>query len=355
MKAFINGISAISPQNTFNSEEWLKEPVACQQVRFLKCIEPNYSEFIDPMTARRMSRIVKMGVSSAIKCLHDAAVEMPGAIITGTGLGCIEDTEKFLGSIFINKEQLLNPTPFIQSTHNTLAAAIALKLKCKNYNSTYVHRGFSFEHALIDAIMLLHEKSADNILVGGLDELTDNSFIITDRLGLWKKKPINSFSLLEHHSRGSLAGEGAAFFILGNQSKETSYACLSSPSLFYKPQHVTEVEKQLAVFLSREEKTLNDIDLVILGLNGDHIHDAIYYHFIENQFKNIPVAYYKHLCGEYDTSSAFALYFAALVIKKQELPVVACLNKLPDRKINNILIYNHLKNSNHVFFLISAC
>ncbi len=355
MKAFINGINAISPQNTFNNEDWLNELLSYQQVRFLKYIEPDYTEFIEPMAARRMSRIVKTGVCSAIKCLQNAAVEMPGAIITGTGLGCIEDTEKFLGSVFANNEQLLNPTPFIQSTHNTVAAAIALKLKCKNYNSTYVHRGFSFEHALTDGIMLLHEESADNILVGGLDELTSNAFIITDRLGLWKKEPINSFDLLADSNSGSLAGEGAAFFTLSAQKKETSIACISAPSLFYKPRNIPEVEQHLSAFLHNEGKTLHDIDIALLGLNGDPAGDKIYYQLIDSRFKNIPIAYFKHFCGEYDTSSAFAVFFATSVIKKQEMPKVACLNNLPERKINNILIYNHLRNNNHAFFLISTC
>lgn len=355
MKAYINGINAISPQNTFKHEDWLKEPLGYQQVRYLKCIEPVYTEYIDPMAARRMSRIVKTGVCSAIKCLHDAAVAMPGAVITGTGLGCIEDTEKFLSSIFVNKEQLLNPTPFIQSTHNTVAAAIALKLKCKNYNSTYVHRGFSFEHALIDGLMLLHEEPADNILVGGLDELTDNSFIITDRLGLWKKTPVDSLNLLKYNNKGSLAGEGAAFFALSRERKENSFTCMSLPAMFYKPRNISEVEHQLSAFLSRDGKTLNDIDLVILGLNGDAAGDKIYYQLIDQHFKNIPVAYFKHLCGEYDTSSAFAVFLAALVIKKQQIPEVACLNKSPENKIKHILIYNHLRNINHTFFLISAC
>ena len=106
-----------------------------------------------------MSRIVKMGVFAALSCLRNAEVEIPDAIIAGTGLGCLEDTEKFLGSMYTSEEKLLNPTPFIQSTHNTVAGAIALAIKCHGYNATYTHRGFSFESALIDALMQIHDKS----------------------------------------------------------------------------------------------------------------------------------------------------------------------------------------------------
>ena len=161
MEAFIDGTCAISPQNTFSGEILLEDIREYYGVRFMKCIEPQYNEFIDPMVSRRMSRIIKMGVSTALKCLNNSGIEKPDAIISGTGLGCIEDTEKFLGSVYSGEEKLLNPTPFIQSTHNTIAATIAIILKCNSYNNTYSHRGFSFELALFDSLMLLQEGSAN--------------------------------------------------------------------------------------------------------------------------------------------------------------------------------------------------
>ena len=100
-----------------------------------------------------MSRIIKMGVRR-MECLKEAGVENPGAIITGTAYGCLADTESFLTKMVENKEELLTPTAFIQSTHNTVGAQIALMLKCHNYNNTFVHRGFSFENALLDAIII---------------------------------------------------------------------------------------------------------------------------------------------------------------------------------------------------------
>ena len=76
---------------------------------------------------RRMSRVVKSGVAAGIESLLEfgdrAAVE---AVVTATGLGCIADSEKFLDSLIANEERMLNPTPFIQSTFNTVGAQIAL-------------------------------------------------------------------------------------------------------------------------------------------------------------------------------------------------------------------------------------
>jgi 3-oxoacyl-(acyl-carrier-protein) synthase len=355
MEVYINSISAISPQVTFTGEKLLQEVKEYNGVRYLKCIEPQYNKFIDPMAARRMSRIIKMGVCSALKCLKEAGVTNPDAIITGTGLGCIEDTEKFLISLYDNEEKLLNPTPFIQSTHNTVGASIALILKCNNYNNTYVHRGFSFENALIDSMMFLQENHSNNVLTGGVDELTTNSFIITDRLGLWKKEPLNNLKLLDYKSNGSLAGEGAAFFVLSNLKNEKSIAKLYSVNIFYKSENISEIENRLSDIIRKTAGDIGKIDLVIMGMNGDMFYDENYYHLRKTLFNSIPCAYYKHLCGEYDTSSSFALYLASRILKEQNVPSVLRLDEKPIKDINNILIYNNLRNVNHSVILLSSC
>ena len=75
----------------------------------LKAIEPDYTDFIDVRAARRMSHIIKMGVAAAQQCLLDANVQMPGAIITGTAFGCMEDTISFLMRVVEMNEEMLPP------------------------------------------------------------------------------------------------------------------------------------------------------------------------------------------------------------------------------------------------------
>jgi 3-oxoacyl-[acyl-carrier-protein] synthase II len=355
MEAFIDGISAISPQKTLTGTGFLQDIQEYNGVHALKCIEPPYNDFLDPMASRRMSRIVKMGVCAAMQCLHEASLENPDAIITGTGLGCIEDTEKFLTSLYTNEEKLLNPTPFIQSTHNTVAAAIALLLKCNSYNNTYVHRGFSFESALFDGLMLLHEGAADRILVGGLDELTNHSFTITNRLGFWKKQPLNSLRLLDYKSKGSLAGEGIAFFALSRGKSVKTISMIRSMELFLNPGSPAETEKRVSGFVEKAAGRMGNIDLIVLGMNGDPEMDETYHHMVNHLFGPVPCTYFKHLCGEYNTASSFALYLAASILKEQKVPEAIRLDNRSLREIKNILVYNHVRNSNHSMFVISAC
>ena len=170
---YIRATGIISPQKTFEAAGFLAAPVQYEGTR-LSCVEPDYKTFIDPKLIRRMSRIIKMGVAAAMKCLQEAAVKVPDAIVTGTAYGCLEDTGIFLSKMVEQREELLAPTAFIQSTHNTVGAQIALMLRCNGYNNVFVHRGFSVESALMDAMLLLAEEEATNVLVGGLDEITGN-------------------------------------------------------------------------------------------------------------------------------------------------------------------------------------
>jgi 3-oxoacyl-[acyl-carrier-protein] synthase II len=254
MKMYIRSASCISSQNTFNNGDFLTDIVEYTGTR-LKAIEPDYTKYIDAKLARRMSHIIKMGVATAKQCLVDAGVEMPGAIITGTAFGCMEDTVTFLTRIVELNEEMLPPTAFIQSTHNTVAAQIALMLKCHSYNNTFVHKGISFESALQDAWMLLNEGDADNVLVGATEEMADTGFKVFTRLGLYKRWPVSNLQLFNTTTSGSIGGEGAAFFLLNNEPSPEVLAELSGFKTFYGKYDSEGLEQQIKAFLSENNQT----------------------------------------------------------------------------------------------------
>ena len=113
----------------------------------------------DAGVRRRMSRMIKSAVTTAVECMGAVEeIDSLDAIITATGWGCLADSERFLRNIIVDKEQLLNPTPFIQSTFNTVGGQIALLRHNHCYNVTYVNRSHSFEDALLDAMMRIAER-----------------------------------------------------------------------------------------------------------------------------------------------------------------------------------------------------
>ena len=352
MKLYIRGTGNISPQNTFGQFS-LQEDIVEYNTNRLKSIEPDYSKLIDVKLIRRMSRIIKMGVAAGLQCLQEAGVNTPEAIITGTAYGCLEDTGVFLQKMVLNKEEMLTPTAFIQSTHNTIGAQIALLLKCNGYNNTFVHRGFSFESALLDAMMLLEEGTVTNALVGGVDEITDYSFEITSRFGLFKKTIDSNLDLFTGNSRGSIAGEGAAFFLLKNHPSENDYAILDGMHTFYKPADNNEIRENIQMFLSDHSLSINDIDIILCGRNGDAKGDKIYDELNRTVFAGASVMHYKHLCGEYPTSTGFALWMASGIVRSGS--VRGAIDHPIQKDIRRVLIYNHYEMIHHSLMLVSAC
>lgn len=345
MEIFIRASGIISPQMTFGNVAFPSRLLSSDRDR-MKCVEPDYSKIIEPKLIRRMSRIIKMGVAAALDCLQEAGTKTPDAIITGTAYGCLEDTEIFLKKMVENKEELLTPTSFIQSTHNTVGAQIALLLQCHKYNNTHVHRGFSFENAVLDGILLLQENEAGQVLVGGVDELTAISHTILSRFGLYGQHGANGASMTET-AESIVAGEGAGFFLLTNRAVGENLARLDGVSTCYKPADLREVQAFVAMFLEAQSLTLSDIDLVINGENKASV--------LQNElFGSVLQIPFKNLCGEYPTSTAFALWYASRILKTGNLPHWIPENAGPG-KIGRILIYNNHFDIHHTLYLISAC
>ena len=353
MSVYINGTGCISPQLSTDGGLFsglIKE----YEDEYLKCTDPDYKLYIPPTMARRAGRIIKMGAAAAKICLQDAGVEMPGAVITGTGMGCIEDTENFLTEIIRNEEKMLAPTAFIQSTHNTAGAQIAILLSCNNYNMTYVHRGFSFESALIDSMIQINQGEAENILAGGLDEMTPGMFTISRRLGIYRNTCKGHSALLTEKAPGSTAGEGVAFFLLDHLKSPSTYCRLEAVEILYKPKDEEEITGKIYQILDNCSLNIEDIDLVISGINGDDRFDGIYSKVLA-PFEKSRLAYYKHLCGEYHTSTAFALWLSALILKNNKIPPFLMIKGDNSLTPKNILIYNHYLGSNHSFILLRKC
>ena len=354
MKTYISSATTISPQKTFNNPLFLNEFVEHSENK-LTSIEPDYNEAIDPRLIRRMSRIIKMSVTSALACLKDAGIASPDAIITGTAYGCLEDTGIFLTNMVQEDEEPVTPVAFVQSTHNTIGAQVALLIKCNHYNNTFVSGGASFENALLDAIMLLAENNTANVLVGGMDEITDMSHTVLSRMGLYKRQPVSNINLYNTNSKGTLNGEGAAFFLLKNTPSDNNLACIDAVSTFYKPADVAAVEQYIGSFLKSQAIDYTDIDLLIMGNNGDLKNDEIYAQLQQSVFNGISSINYKHLCGEYPTSTAFATWLGANIIKNNSVPTVLDHQDIPGNKLKKVLIYNHYQNIYHSLILLSSC
>ncbi len=346
-------MSCISNHNTIDENYFFGDESSILSSNQLAATEPKYSDYIPAIAIRRMSHIIKMGLSAGMMSLKSAGLEKVDAIITGTGMGCFEDTDKFLRALLDNDEKLLTPTSFIQSTHNTIGGQIALQIKCNGYNFTYVHQNVSFEYALLDAIMLLKDRDASNVLVGGVDEITPSVFELLSRGGHIKKTEDLQEPIWKSTTKGYILGEGAAFFNLSAETSPSTYAKIIGAKCIQSIVDSDDLINQLNNFLSEIGVGKDEISLVLSGNSGDVITDKNIVDF--NNQLNLPIAYFKHLCGEYYTSSAFALWLAANILKRQTVPSVIFPNYSPLSNVDNILIVNHHENKQYSLMLVSVC
>ena len=350
---YINSVGSVSAQKTFDNSEFLEEVVFYNE-NVIKVINPDYKAYIPPAAARRMAKGIKMSTVASRTALDEAGIENVDAIMVGTGLGCIGDSAKFVGDIIDNNEQFLTPTRFIQSSHNTVSGQIALAISCKGYNFTYVNASVSFESCLIDALLQLRSDEANNVLVGGVDEIADHHVRSHQLVQHIKNEPVAAENLLKSKTKGCVTSEGSNFFVLSDKKQASTYAELAAVKTFntLAKDRLTPV---ITSFLSENDMTYEDVDVVILGNNGDVDFDDYYNTLSQGIFKNTSQLYYKHLSGEFDTAAGFAFWLAAKSIKSQSIPGVVKLNTFEPENIKNILLYNQYRGENHTLTLLRQC
>ena len=135
--------------------------------------EPDYKSILSIMEARRMTPMMKRAVWCTEKVLEEAGVKCPDAILCGTGYGCLLSTEAFFTALHDpDGGKAPSPTAFMQSTHNTIASLLAIRLGCHSYNATYSHSAISFESALLDAFLRIQNGLGDNALVCAFEEMS---------------------------------------------------------------------------------------------------------------------------------------------------------------------------------------
>lgn len=353
MNIYIQAAAQISAQEPIGNT-WFHRPLRFAE-RYVRSVDPDFKEYINPMEARRMGKILKRALATSLHVVRKTGIDKPDAIITGTGLGCIENTEKFLTAMVRDNEMYLQPTYFMQSTHNTISSQIALHLKCNKYNTTYAQRGISFESSLLDAYMQFELGKIKSALVAGHDEMTPDYFVLLDKINYWKKGEVNEAVLRKSDSIGSFAGEASTCFMLENKRTDFSICELKGVDLLFNPtpQRIKEAIEEM---LAKHNLQIKDIDIVMTGINGDKDNDTVYFQLQQQLFSETPIAWYKHLFGESFTACGLGMFTAATAIQEKLLPVDYLYNRTSALNgIKNILIYNHFQNKDHSLILLSSC
>jgi 3-oxoacyl-[acyl-carrier-protein] synthase II len=223
-KVYIRAASQISIQEPLSSS-WQEEPLTYSEGMH-HCLDPDWSQFFTPMQSRRMGNLMKRALATSLQVIRDSGIENPDAIVTGTGLGCIENTEIFLGKMCREGEEMLPPTQFMQSTHNTIGSLVAINIHCTGYNCTYSQDTISFESALLDAFLQMKSGEIATALAGSHDEITDTAFYFLRKSGWIGPKDI--------------ASEGSAALMLST-SPEKTLCEIADVQIMHAPEDIQSV------------------------------------------------------------------------------------------------------------------
>lgn len=299
---YIHYITSITHQDSFQKENvWplLKRLSSDDQL-----ISPDYKEFIPVAALRRLSTILRMGITSSKACQSAISDEFD-AISVGTALGCLTDTEKFLVTINTVSGDILSPTAFIQSTHNTISGQISLDLKNHAYNMTHTQNALSFEVALLDGMWSVDEGKS-TVLVGSADE----AIPFLERL---------RGNLIEtNHPFTS----GATFGIISSEKKQ-SIAHVHACEVTFS---TANLKLQVKAFLEKHGLNFASLDLILEA---------------KEQLRAVgPTHYcYTDFSGYYQTASSFALHLAHdWFLEHADAQKVLVVNNLEEGKLGLTLV-----------------
>ena len=342
---YIHQTSCIFPQhpNLYHDISKLNEPVEKKML----AIEPA-NNGIPLSILRRMGKAVRMGVNAAMPLLKNAS---PQGIILGTANSGKEDCVKFLHQLIDYNEGLLTPLSFVQSTPNAAAAQIGLLTKNHGYNITHTHLGLSFELAMIDVDMLLKENPLNSYLLGAVDDISSYNYIFENKMGCFKEATISNKQLYTTNSMGSIAGEGAAMFLVNGNQDGSILTLLAIDTLHHE--EVRIVKEKLQDFIETNLPRGENIDLLLTGENGDN--DLIkFYAACETLMREeVTVARFKHLSGEFPTAIATGLWLCGDLLQKQTIPQHMIKKETGKTVYKNVLIYNNYNGLQHSFMLVS--
>jgi len=284
------------------SEDWMQSPETYAQA-YVPAIDPDFRQFISAGDARRMGKLLKRALATSLSALREGGVEHPDAIITGTGFGSVENTELFLEAMVRDGEQMLKPTQFMQSTHNTASSLIGIHTRSHGYNSTYTQKGVSFDCALYDAWLQFRLGKIETALVGSHDEMTPVFAGFMRKAG--------------HVKEGEICSESAVSVLMGTGESHAlctldGMVMLNSP----EPEELANAVHQLTGGQAPSA--------IMTGMSGNELNDS-WYGFLAALLPQIPLLRYKHLFGVNFSSSAIGFYTAACCLKKGLIP--ACLTE----------------------------
>jgi 3-oxoacyl-[acyl-carrier-protein] synthase II len=307
----------------------------------------NPRDFISVKNIRRMDKISLMTAASARLALEDAGVKITSenrdrvGIILGTAFGAMDVTAQFGGTLLTEGPAFVNPILVPNIVMNAPAGHTSIELGFRGVNTTVTHFAVSAENAIAYAVAEIRRGTADFILAGGVDILSN--FYYESLTKFHSLSPQNggqeACRPFDKDRNGMIAGEGCGIICL--ESLQSAAARGRQPYCEIKgvgmgssptkptewPQNTDGIKRTLGRALRNADISINEIHAIFAAANGDKILDAMEAQayaeiFDSSEIKPIITAL-KGAAGE--SFSGGGIRALALSIEKNVLPPVVGL------------------------------
>jgi 3-oxoacyl-[acyl-carrier-protein] synthase II len=247
---------------------------------------------------RRADKLSKMSVLAASDALSDSGIEDISrkrvGIILATAFGAQVTTFDFLDGVLDYGDAGVSPTTFSNSVHNAAASYVSSSLNIQGPTLTVTQFRFSFQSALQLAKTWLDQGRCDYILVGAVDQYGDVlGYISEQKLITAKDGRIKPFVF---HPVCQVPGEGAMFFLLGNDRTDNVYCSID------------------AVYTNSAPDCGKPADINIIDTDGMLTDESAYLSLLA---RDILTTAYSPIFGSMMIGGAFNLAVAALMLKQQ--------------------------------------
>jgi 3-oxoacyl-(acyl-carrier-protein) synthase len=314
---------------------------------------------------KRMGRGQMMAIAAVRAALAggNARPARGGATAVSVGTAWCEEGDEivFLDNLIRLGDKGAKPAYFVSSVKNALAAQLAIHFGFEGENQTFTHDALSFETALWHGAHLVAAGRAQHAVVCGVDALVELEEMRGHLQG--RLAAATPLSPLGETGQGTLPGEGAAAFVLAAPGTATTplarLAWVRSRGPRQRAPVLTPADELgfVAQSLADASLRIEDIDLALLGANGDPALDALYAEVasgLRARAPDLAVAVYRHQTGDFATASALGCELAVRAVAGRALPGEARVLLGAPRTPARVLLYHVTRTGYHSTMVVTA-
>jgi 3-oxoacyl-(acyl-carrier-protein) synthase len=286
-------------------------------------IDRELSKSIDLEEVRRVDRISRISLSSALSCKRALKLNLQEhindiGIINNTNFGAISSSENFINGALTRGDKNASPIVFPFSVPNAATGMVTLHLGLRGFNNTlsgFNPVGYAFD--------LLKLDRANGFFVGGADELSDqvSSVKLENNLFYNKKKSEGSgtvfMTTLPFATKNKLD-------VLFEISSFSNFCSICDPYSIDNSDNINEdslIEHFENIFSNKGSKPA-DIDVIVSSFQPEsewqQMEQRVLSRFYKNQKPHI--VYPKSILGEtYGAASTMSLIYAYCFLESTQL------------------------------------